>query len=46
MGYYIGHKIAESYYNCHADKKKALVDIIEMQDANNFLKESRYNGGQ
>jgi hypothetical protein len=43
LGYYIGYKIAESYYNNAADKKQAIVDIIEMDNAIQFLEKSKYD---
>jgi hypothetical protein len=44
MGYYIGYKIAEKYYNTVADKKQALHDILNMKDAKVFLQKSGYRG--
>lgn len=42
LGYYIGYKIAESYYRQSPDKKQAIKDILEIKDFNQFLKSSRY----
>lgn len=42
LGYYIGYKIAESYYNKSKDKKQAVKDILEIKDFNHFLKASGY----
>ncbi len=42
LGYYMGYKIAESFYNNAVDKEKAIVDIIEMNDPLKFLIESKY----
>ena len=42
LGYYIGCKIAESYYNRAADKRQAVRDIIEVQDFEKFLRDSGY----
>lgn len=42
LGYFIGYKISESYYNHSKDKKKAIKDIIEMENPVDFLKKSRY----
>ncbi|HEY7546137.1 MAG TPA: DUF2268 domain-containing putative Zn-dependent protease [Blastocatellia bacterium] len=42
LGYYIGYKIAESYYNRTADKRQAVRDIIEVQDFEKFLRDSGY----
>ena len=43
LGYYVGYKIAESYYNKAKDKKQAIKDILEIKDFNHFLKASGYN---
>lgn len=42
LGYYIGFKIAEFYYNKASDKKEAVRDIIQMKDGITFLKKSGY----
>lgn len=42
LGYYMGYKIAESYYRNAADKKQAVRDILEIKDFKEFLKASRY----
>ncbi len=43
LGYYIGYKIVESYYNNTSDKKQAIIEIIEMDDAIRFLELSKYD---
>ena len=43
LGYYIGYKIVESYYNKAKDKKQAIKDILEIKDFNHFLKASGYD---
>jgi hypothetical protein len=43
LGYYIGYKIVESYYNKAKDKKQAIKDILEIKDFNAFLKVSGYD---
>ena len=43
LGYYVGYKIAESYYNRAADKKQAIKDILDIKDFNGFLKASGYD---
>lgn len=43
LGYYIGYKIAEAYYNKAADKRQAVTDIIEMNDPLAFLQKSGYD---
>ncbi len=42
LGYYIGYKIAETYYAQATDKKQAIVDIIEVADADKILEQSGY----
>jgi len=43
LGYYIGYKIVESYYNKAKDKKQAIKDILEIKDFNVFLTASGYD---
>jgi hypothetical protein len=43
MGYYIGYKIVESYYNTSIDKQKAIREIMEIKDPTAFLYQSGYN---
>lgn len=43
LGYYLGYKITESYYNNSKNKKQAIKEILEMQNAEEFLKKSKYN---
>lgn len=42
LGYYIGFKICEAYYNKMTDKKKAVKDILTISDFNFFLEKSGY----
>lgn len=42
LGYYIGYKICAAYYDKATDKKKAVKDILEIQDFNAFLLQSGY----
>jgi hypothetical protein len=42
LGYYMGYKIAESYYKNAKDKKQAVKDILEIKDFAKFLADSRY----
>lgn len=44
LGYYVGYKITEAYYNKTTDKSQAIIDIIEMNDPLKFLKLSGYDG--
>ncbi len=43
LGYFIGYKICEAYYENAEDKKQAVKDIIEVQDFEAFLKKSGYD---
>ncbi len=43
LGYYIGYKITESYYNKAKDKKQAIKDILEIKDFSAFRKASGYD---
>ena len=43
LGYYLGYKIVESYYNKAADKKQAVKDILEIKDFDDFYKRSGYS---
>jgi Predicted Zn-dependent protease (DUF2268) len=42
LGYYIGYKICESYYRNVPNKTRAVKDIIEVKDFEQFLKLSGY----
>jgi hypothetical protein len=42
LGYYMGYKIAQSYLQCHTDKKRALITITEMADPKMILEQSCY----
>jgi hypothetical protein len=42
LGYWMGFKITEAYYNNAADKKQALRDIMIVTDCKRFLQNSRY----
>lgn len=45
LGYYVGFKICEAYYDKTADKKAAIEDILAIKDgpdALRFLQESGY----
>lgn len=43
LGYYVGYKIAQEYYKNASDKRKAIADIIEMNNPIRFLELSRYD---
>jgi uncharacterized protein YjaZ len=42
LGYWIGYKIAKSYFEKATDKKQAVYDILNIKDYNEFLKKSGY----
>jgi hypothetical protein len=42
LGYFIGYRIAESFYGRTADKKAALRAIIEASNSDQFLSQSGY----
>src|SRR4051812_13657994 len=42
LGYFIGYRIVEAYYQKQSDKVAALRDIIEIRDADAFLAASGY----
>ena len=44
LGYFIGSRIAEAYYNKAADKHQAIQDILRIRDFKQFLSMSGYNG--
>ena len=46
LGYFIGARIAEAYYNKAADKHKAIQDMLRITDFNAFLTASGYAGHQ
>ena len=43
MGYYIGYAITKAYYEKAVDKKKAVYEILNIQDCKEFLKKSGYS---
>src|SRR5581483_3969502 len=42
LGYWMGYKISEAYYQNAADKKQAVRDILLVKDCKEFLRASRY----
>jgi hypothetical protein len=44
LGYFMGARICESYYNHATEKSKAIREIIRMKSNKKFLKRSRYSG--
>ena len=42
LGYYIGYKICESYYDSIEDKKRAVRDILTIKDWDEFYLASGY----
>lgn len=43
LGYFLGARIAESYYNAKSDKRQALVDILNITNFTAFLTASGYD---
>jgi hypothetical protein len=44
LGYWIGYKICQAFYNRAEDKKQAIYEMLNINDFNEFLKKSQYNG--
>ncbi|HEX8612089.1 MAG TPA: DUF2268 domain-containing putative Zn-dependent protease [Telluria sp.] len=42
LGYFMGFRIAEAYYNKAKDKHQAIVDILHIKDFKRFFAESGY----
>jgi hypothetical protein len=42
LGYYIGYKITQAYYNQTKDKRQAVYDILNIKDFDAFLIKSGY----
>jgi hypothetical protein len=42
LGYWIGYKITGQYFNKAADKRKAIKEILDINDYRLFLKKSGY----
>jgi hypothetical protein len=42
LGYYVGYKICQAYYDKANDKKKAVREMLEIRDFEQFLKDSGY----
>ena len=42
LGYWIGYKITEAYFNNQQDKQKAIDEILNMKDPLHFLKQSGF----
>jgi uncharacterized protein YjaZ len=45
LGYWVGYRIVKSYYQHSTDKRRALREIIEMNDAKTFLARSGWHPG-
>ena len=43
LGYYIGYKMCEAYYQNAANKRQAIKDILEIKDFKQFLQASKYD---
>ena len=42
LGYYVGYKISKSYYRNSGDKRRAVSDILNIKDFQDFFRRSRY----
>jgi len=42
LGYSLGYKIVEAYYHQSENKDEAIEDILKIENANEFLKKSKY----
>lgn len=45
LGYWVGHRIAKSYYQHATDKRQAVRDMLQMTDAKAFLAKSGWYPG-
>jgi hypothetical protein len=45
LGYWVGYRIAKAYYRNAPDKRQALREILEMDDAKDFLARSGWHPG-
>ena len=45
LGYWVGYRIAKAYYRNAPDKRRALREILEMDDAKAFLDRSGWSPG-
>src|SRR5262249_43542390 len=45
LGYWVGYRIAKSYYQHSVDKRQALREILEMRDPKAFLAKSAWYPG-
>lgn len=43
LGYYMGYRIAKAYYEQAADKRQAIIDMIELTLPMEFLQKSKYD---
>jgi hypothetical protein len=43
LGYFIGHRIVEAYYNRAADKPQAIREIIAARNVRELLAQSGYD---
>ena len=46
VGYWVGYRIARSFYARRSDKAGALHDILTIRDFHDFLARSGYDGGE
>jgi len=44
LGYFIGMRICEAYYNKQADKKAAIINLLDRSKYMEVMEQSGYNG--
>ena len=44
LGYWMGYRITQAYYDRARDKRQAITDILSIRDFDDFLKASGYRG--
>jgi hypothetical protein len=42
LGYWMGYKVSQAYYNNASDKQQAVYDILNIQDFKKFLAQSGF----
>ena len=42
LGYYVGYRVSKSFYETSADKRRAVADILNIKDFQDFFRRSRY----
>jgi hypothetical protein len=42
LGYWVGYRICQSYYERATDKRRAVRDLVRLEDPDRILRESGY----